>query len=94
MPAQGKRRGFQAAQRRPGLKTIFDRALKGRNNNGCHDQIRIVSPFQGFHNGYCLPRAALRLPWADMFWAFQADLCRTTRAHAPYPTSLMSSAWP
>ena len=34
-------------------------------------------PFRAGKTDYRIPRAALRLPWADMFLAFQADLCST-----------------
>ena len=36
-------------------------------------------PFRAGKTDYRIPRAALRLPWADMFLTLRADLCSTTR---------------
>ena len=52
--------------------------VRAKETNGHHRPIVLFRPFRAGEYDYRIPRAALRLPWADMFLALQADLCRTT----------------
>ena len=53
---------------------------RAKQINGHHRPIVLFRPFRACEYDSRIPRAALRLPWADMFPARQADLCSTTRA--------------
>ena len=69
------------AQRRPGSEGDQQMSPERAKETNAHRQaIALFRPFRAGESDYCIPRAALRLPWADMFLALQADLCSTTRA--------------
>ena len=53
---------------------------RAKETDGPHRPLVLFRPFRAGEFDHRIPRAALRLPWADMFLAFQADLCSTTRA--------------
>ena len=69
------------AQRRPGSEGDQQMSPeRAKETNGHRRALVLFRPFRAGESDYRLPRAALRLPWADMFLALQADLCSTTRA--------------
>ncbi len=51
---------------------------RAKLTNSHHRSIVLFRPFRAREFDYRIPSAALRLPWADMFLALQADLCSTT----------------
>ncbi len=46
---------------------------RAKETNGHHRPIVLFRPFRAREYDSRIPRAALRLPWADMFLALQAD---------------------